>query len=121
MAVPRYNKCTIWSKGTKDPLTGLTTAGASRSYKCEVKRGGSIKFVDRTGSEFYPSSTFWVRLADLVDGVHVEPTEGEMIAQGEHTGVTSPSDVGAETIKAVTVHNHLKFGEQESYTIGTSS
>lgn len=121
MAVPRFNKCTIWSKGAKDPLTGLITAGVARSYKCEVKRGGSVKFVDRTGSEFYPSSTFWVRLTDLVNGTHVEPNEGEMIAQGEHLGVTKPSDVGAETIKAVKVHNHLKFGESDSYTIGTSS
>lgn len=121
MAVPRYNKCTLWSQGTRDPMTGLTPAGQARVYKCEVKRGGSTKFVDRTGSEFYPSSTFWVRLSDLVTGAHIEPKEGEMIAQGEHSGVTVPSTVGAEVIKAVTVHNHVKFGETESYTIGTSS
>jgi len=121
MAVPRFNKCTIWSKGTKDPFTGLETAGEARVYKCEVKRGGSTKFVDRTGSEFYPSSTFWVRLSELVTGEHIEPNEGEMIAQGVHDGITVPSDVGAEIIKGVLVHNHVKFNETESYTIGTKS
>ena len=117
--VPRYNKCTIWGKGTKDPLTGLETLGEARVYMCEVRRGGKTKFADRTGSEFYPSSTFWVRLSDLFYGVHVEPQEGEMIAKGDHAGVTTPSDVGAEIIRAVMVHDHTKFAEPESYTIGT--
>lgn len=121
MAIPRYNTCTIWGKGTKDPLTGLETLGETRSYKCEVKRGGSTKLADKTGSEFYPSSRFWVRLSDLVTGVHVEPSEGEMIAEGAHTGVTEPADVGGEVIRAVLVHDHKKFGESQSYTIGTSA
>lgn len=119
--IQRFNKCTIWGKGTKDPLTGLETLGDARVYKCEVKRGGSTKLADKTGSEFYPASTFWVRLSDLVTGVHVEPKEGEMIAQGEHGSVSVPSDVGAEIIRAVLIHNHVKFGETESYTIGTNA
>jgi len=121
MAVPRYNLCTIWSKGATDPYTGLETLGEVRVYKCAVKRGGSTKLADRTGSEFYPSSTFWVRLSDLVSGVHKEPSESEIIAKGDHTGITTPADVGAEGIRSVTVHDHLKFGETESYTIGTSA
>jgi len=121
MGIPRYNTCTIWSKGKKDPLTGLATLGEARAYKCEVKRGGFTKLADKTGTEFYPSSMFWVRLSDLVSGVHTEPQESEMIAQGDHTGVTTPSDVGAEIIRAVSVHNHTKFGESESYTIGTKA
>jgi hypothetical protein len=121
MAIPRYNKCTIWTQGTRDPLTGLKTAGVARVYKCEVKRGGSTKFADKTGAEFYPSSTFWVRLSDLVTGTHIEPKEGEMIAQGDQSAVTDPSTVGAEIIRAVLIHNHVKFGESESYTIGTNA
>ena len=121
MAIPRFNKCTVWSKGTMDPLSGLETLGESRVYKCEVKRGGSTKFADKKGVEFYPASTFWVRLSDLVSGVHVEPQEGEMIVQGEHNSAILPSSVGAEIIRAVKVHNHVKFGETESYTIGTNA
>ena len=121
MPIQRFNKCTIWSGGITDPLTGLETLGEARVYRCEVKRGGKIKYADRTGSEFYPASTFWVRLADLVTGVHIEPNEGEMIAQGVHDGVTTPSDVGAEIIKAVIVHDRKKFNESESYTIATSA
>lgn len=121
MAIPRYNKCTIWSKGASDPFTGLEALGDARVYACEVKRGGSTKLADKTGSEFYPSSTFWVRLSDLATGVHIEPQEGEMIAQGVHDGITTPSDVGAEIIRAVVIHNHVKFGETESYTIGTKA
>jgi hypothetical protein len=121
MAIQRYNKCTIWGKGTTDPFTGLETLGEARVYKCEVKRGGNTKLSDRTGSEFYPASRFWVRLSDLVSGIHTEPKEGEMIAEGDHAGLSDPSTVGAEVIRAVMVHNHVKFGESESYTIGTKA
>lgn len=121
MAVPRYNICTIWGAGVTDPFTGLETLGDVRTYKCALKKGGKTKFVDRTGSEFYPSSTFWVRESDLVSGVHKDPGESEMIAKGSHAGITTPSEVGAERIKSVFVHDHLKFGESESYTIGTSA
>lgn len=121
MAIQRYNKCTIWTKGTSDPFTGLETVGVARVYKCEVKRGSSAKLADKTGSEFYPSSMFWVRLSDLVTGVHIEPQEGEMIADGVHDEVVDPSSVGAEIIRAVSIHNHVKFGESESYTIGTKA
>ena len=119
--IDRYNICTIWSKGVCDPFSGVQTAGTARVYVCEVKRGGKTKFFDSTGSEFYPTSTFWVRLSDLSSGVHTEPKGGEMIAQGDHSGVTVPSDVGAEEIKAVIIHNHAKFGESDSYTIATNS
>jgi translation elongation factor EF-Tu-like GTPase len=121
MTIPRYNKCTIWAAGETDPRTGAKTLGDARVYKCEVKRGGKIKYADKTGSEFYPSSTFWVRLSDLVTGVHIEPNEGEMIAQGDQLAITNPADVSAEIIKAVVIHNHVKFNESESYTIATSS
>jgi len=121
MAVQRFNTCTIWSSGGTDPFTGLSALGEARTYKCEVKRGGKTKLADKTGSEFYPSSTFWVRLSDLASGTHIEPQEGEMIAKGDHTGITDPSEVGAEVIRAVVVHDHAKFGESESYTIGTSA
>ena len=119
--IPRYNTCTIWSKGAKDPVTGLYAYTNVRTYACEVKIGGSTKFADKTGDEFYPASTFWVRLSDLKSGVHIRPKENEMIAEGDHLTVTNPSTVGAETIRAVKVHNHLKWGESESYTIGTNS
>ena len=121
MTVPRFNKCTIWSAGTPDPFTGLETLGTARVYVCEVRRGGKTKLADRTGSEFYPSSTFWVRLSDLDSGIHTEPQEGEMIAKGDHSGVTIPSDVGAEVVRAVVIHDNTKFGQSESYTIGTSA
>ena len=121
MGIQRFNICTIWTRGATDPFTGLESLGLARVYKCEVKRGGKTKLSDRTGSEFYPASTFWVRLSDLVSGVHVEPNEGEMIAKGDHSGITTPSDVGAEIIRAVVVHDHTKFGEADSYTIGTNA
>jgi hypothetical protein len=121
MAIPRYQICTIWSKGTRDPFTGLDTLGTARVYKCSVRRGGKTKLSDRTGSEFYPASTFWVRLSDLVSGTHAEPQEGEVIAKGDHSGISDPSEVGGEIIRAVMVHDHTKFGESESYTIGTNA
>lgn len=121
MGIPRYNKCTIWTKGAVDPLTGIAALGDARVYKCEVKRGGSSKLSDKKGAEFYPASTFWVRLSDLVTGAHVEPKEGDMIAKGSHYDVAVPSDVNAEVVRAVLVHNHVKFGESESYTIGTDA
>lgn len=120
MAIPRFNKCTIWGRGSRDPITGRETLGAARSYKCEVKRGGSSKSIDKTGEEFYPSSTFWVREGDLIDGTHSEPVDGEMIAQGEHTD-SDAVDSNAEVIRSVVVHNHVKFGESDSYTIGTKA
>lgn len=121
MAVQRFNKCTIFGKGTKNPLTGLETLGEVRVYKCEVRKGGKTKLSDRSGVEFYPSSTFWVRESDLVSGAHKEPKEGESIAKGDHPGAATPADAGAEVIRAVMVHDHTKFGESESYTIGVSS
>ncbi len=121
MAIQRFNKCTIWAKGTRDPLSGLSAPGVARVYMCELKRGGKTKFTDRSGAEFFPASTFWVRLTDLVTGAHIEPNEGEMIAQGDHSAVIKPADVNAEIIKGVIIHNHAKFGESESYTIGTSA
>lgn len=121
MTIPRYNQCTIWRMGKRDPLTGLETVASVRTYQCEVKRGGKAKFADRTGSEFYPASTFWVREGDLLEGDHIEPKQGEMIAKGLHTGVTNPAEAGAEVIRAVMIHDHKKFGELESYTIGTTA
>jgi hypothetical protein len=121
MAIPRYNICTVWGKGETDPFTGLETLGDVRVYKCALKRGGKTKLADLTGSEFYPASTFWVRESDLVSGVHVEPQEGEMIAKGSHIGITTPADVGAEVVRTVIIHDHTKFSESESYTIGTNA
>lgn len=121
MAIPRFNKCTIWTKGGRDPVNGRETLGIARSYKCEVKRGSSSKSVDKTGEEFYPSSTFWVRESDLISGTHSEPTDGEMIAQGDHTDVDNAVNAGAEVVRSVVIHNHAKFGEKDSYTIGTKA
>lgn len=121
MAIKRYNQCTIWRKGERDQVTGRETVGESRTYQCEVKRGGTSKFVDKTGEEFYPSSTFWVRESDLIDGAHSEPVQDELIAQGLHNDIAEPDTVNAEAIRAVTVHNHAKFGESDSYTIGTKA
>lgn len=120
MTVPRYNTCTIWSVGVEDPRTGKKTNGTPRTYKCSLKRGGSTKLVDSTGSEFHPRSTFWVRESDLVSGIHSEPIEGETIVKGDQIAST-PQDSGAEIIRGVVVHDHAKWSALDSYTIGTSA
>ena len=121
MTVPRYETCTIWSLGSRDPFTGLQTTGQARVYTCEARKGGKVQYSDSTGSEFYPKSTFWVRSGDIQSSyIHTEPEEGWLIARGEHGDVTDPSSVSAETIKGVMVHSNAKFGQSDSYTIGTS-
>lgn len=120
MTVPRYNVCTIWSIGETDPITGLPGLASPRVYKCSLKKGGKTKFVDSSGAEFYPKSTFWVRSNELVSGVHSEPVFNEVVAKGDHRNVGEPSSVGAEVIKSVAVNDHAKFAQSESYVIGTS-
>jgi len=106
--------------GETDPITGLPGTATPRVYKCSLKKGGTAKFVDSSGAEFHPKSTFWVRSGELVSGVHSEPVFNEVIAKGDHRNVGDPSSVSAEIIKSVTVNDHAKFGQGESYTIGTS-
>ena len=118
MAVKRFNQCTIFTLGKRDPFTGLQPIESARSYQCSLKRGSNVKLVDSTGSEYYPASMYWVRESDLLDGTHSEPKNGEMIAKGVHDISVTPADVGAEFIKSIMIHDHLKFGESESYTIG---
>lgn len=121
MTVPRYEKCTIWELGARDPFSGLETSGVARVYTCEARKGGKVQYSDSTGSEFFPKSTFWVRESDIDSSfLHVEPEEGWQIARGDHRDVTDPSSVGAETIKGLMIHSNAKFGEADSYTIGTS-
>jgi len=120
MAVKRYKTCTIFARSVKDPSTGLETLGDARVYTCSRRQGGSSKLVDSTGSEFYPKSTFWVRESDLISGVHIEPHTGEMIVLGDQS-TSTPQDAGAEVVRSVTIHDHTKFGESDSYVIGTGS
>ena len=118
MTVKRYDTCTVWEPGQRDPETNLITAGVSRVYQSEAAKGGKISYSNK-GSEFYPKSTFWFRSDDLLDGdAHKEPQEDWMIARGSHNGA-KPEDVGAEVIKMVNVHSNIKFGQPDSYTIGT--
>lgn len=117
--VPRFKECTIWTMGKRDPVTGLPSAAIPRVYKCSRKKGGRVKYADSSGSEFYPKSTFWIRSSELVDGTHKEPTTGEVVALGNHMGASNPSSVGAEPIKAVTVNDHEKFGQDDSYVVAT--
>lgn len=119
MTVPRFKECTIWTKGEADPITGFPAASIPRVYKCSRRKGGRITFADTSGNEFYPKSTFWIRSGELVDGIHSEPTEGQYVALGNHIGVSDPSTVGAEEIKAVTVHDHEKFNQGDSYVVAT--
>lgn len=118
MTVRRFNQCTIFTLGNRDPFTGSQSISAVRSYRCAIKRGGSVKMVDSTGSEFHPSSMYWVREADVLTGTHTEPKNGEMIANGVYDVDVNPSDVNAEFIKSVAIHDHKKFNESDSYTIG---
>lgn len=120
MTVPRYETCTIWEPGAIDPFTGLESAGTARVYTCEARKGGKTQYSDATGSEFYPKSTFWVRSNEITSGGHAEPKEDWQIARGDHSAVTDPSTVGAEIIRGVMVHSNAKFGEPDSYTIGTA-
>lgn len=119
MAIRRFNKCTIWIKGEEDSFSGFPSEAVPRVYMCEVKRGGTTKNVDKSGVEFFPASTFWVRESDLISGIHSEPKEGEMIAKGDHFDSVDFSAFDAEAIKGVKVHDHAKFNESDSYTIGT--
>lgn len=119
MTVPRFKQCTIWTQAPKDPITGYPGAKIPRVYTCSRKKGGMTKFADNSGAEFYPKSTFWVRSGELVAGAHSEPVNGEFVALGNHIGVSDPSTVGAEEIKSVTVHDHEKFAQGDSYVIAT--
>lgn len=121
MAIPRYNKCTVWGKPVEDLLTGIETYGEPRVYMCEVKQGGSTKYADSRGSEFYPKTTFWIRSNDIYMGVHLAPSEGELIINGDWSAELNPINAGAEVIRAVLIHDHTKFNEPESYTIGTNA
>ncbi|AZU97934.1 hypothetical protein [Vibrio phage LP.1] len=119
MPVPRYEKCTIWTSGEYDPIEDKETLGDILVYTCESAKGGKTSY-SSNGVEFYPKSTFWLRSGDIVSGTHQEPQEGWLIARGDHSGVSDPSTVGAEPIKGVMVHSNAKFGEADSYTVGTA-
>ena len=119
--IPRYEVCTVWPKGATDPFTGIATWGSPVVYQCEIARGGKTKLSDRSGAEFYPTSTFWVRSGDVISGTHTEPKESSMIARGNHDGTIDPSSTDAESVRGVMVHSNAKFGQADSYTIGTSA
>lgn len=119
MPVQRYELCTLWTPGAYDPIEDKETLGDVLVYQCESAQGGNTPYTAK-GVEFYPKSTFWVRSDDIVSGAHQEPQEGWLIARGDHRDVSDPATVGAEPVKGVMVHSNAKFGQPDSYTIGTN-
>jgi hypothetical protein len=116
---PRYEQCTIF-RISEDSITGEQTLTSVRVYQCSIKIGGKTKFVDNSGSEYYPASTFWVRSSDLLHGDNVTPKSGDFIVRGDYRDNTSLPE-GSEKIRSVMIHSHAKFGQPDSYTIGTSA
>ena len=102
----------------RDDFGGLTY-GAPTVYTCSIRSGGDTKLTDGKGVEFAPKDTFWVQPEDFVFGVAATPSVTWMIAEGDHRNVQAPETVGARQIRGRVIHRHKKFGQSQSWTLGT--
>lgn len=100
---------TIWRKGPSNS-TGGYSWGAPEYILVSYRIGGAKKFVDSTGAEFTPKSTYWTEMLTK-SGVFLDKLKiGDKIQLGEFTG--NPTSA-ADYIKVVQIDGAEMFGAAE--------
>lgn len=109
---------TVWKAGERDVRSGDASYGNPVVYKGLFQQGGNLKLTDKLGQEFSPSSTYWSAL-EVVFGAGSPPNNDDLIAMGDHRGVSSPTTINTQQIRGITVFDNSMFGELSDYVYGT--
>lgn len=110
-------KATIWRRGARSE-TGGYTWGVPEHVLVSYRIGGAKSYVDSTGAEFTPKSTYWTEMLTQSGEFLDKPKIGDKIQLGELTGKPTSA---ADDIRIAQIDGAEMFGiaEKPDYMVMT--